>query len=84
MGQIREGLTQGGEEMMRHAIACFLHADTIDYLKQLARVLSKKRQCDVSASEAIEYLVAERWRQRMKKKAMKRTNAVAQPSAELR
>ncbi len=69
---------------MRHAIACFLQGDTIDELKRLAVVLSKKRNCEVSASEAIEYLVADHWRKQIKKRMIKRTNAVAQQGMELR
>lgn len=70
---------------MRHAIACFLQADTINHLKDLARVIAKKRQCDVSASEAIEYLVANHWKAQMKKRFIKKgNNAVMQKQQELR
>lgn len=68
----------------RHAIAAFLHADTIDYLQQLALSLSKKRDCKVTPSEAIEYLVAERWRKQVKKRVMKKHDAVTLKRAEMR
>ncbi len=69
---------------MRHAIACFLHGDTIDQLKHLARSLSKKRNCEVSASEAIEYLVANHWKDRIKKRFMAKSNAVTSARPEMR
>lgn len=70
---------------MRHAIAAMLHTDTIDRIELMARSLSKQRQCKVSASEVIEYLVADHWRKQMKKKFIKKgNNAVMQRQQELR
>ncbi len=42
---------------LRHAVPIMLRAEDIEYLDFLQKVLGGQRQCDVSRSEVVEFLI---------------------------
>jgi len=70
-----------------HAVPMFLKADTIQWLDAIAKKLSEQRKCDVSRSDAVEYLTLRHWKKtktRIMEQQADRSNALAKSALKLR
>lgn len=56
-----------GACVIRHAIKLLLETDSVDWAKTVQQNLSRQRNCEVSLSETVDYVLQLHWKKTLKR-----------------